>query len=149
MQDQEIEDIKELLPSYRDCFDWGYEELKGVSPEVVVHTIPLTEDVVPKAQRPYSQKARIVQEEFQKLLDDPFIYEIEHYEWVSPIVCVPKKNWKTRVCVDYKKSNAYTIKDHFSLPFIESVLERVASHKMYNFLDKFSNYNKVQIHPND
>ena len=152
LQDQEVEDIKELLLSYRDCFAWSYEELKGVSPEVVVHTIPLTEDVIPKAQRPYRTNpnmARIVQEELQKLLDAQFIYEIEHSEWVSPIVCVPKKNGKTRVCVDYKKLNAYTVKDHFPLPFTESILERVAGHEMYSFLDGFSGYNQVQIHQDD
>lgn len=149
LQDQEVEDIKELLLLYRDCFAWSYEELKGVSPKVVVHTIPLTEDVVPKAQRPYRTNpnmAKIVQEELQKLLDAQFIYEIDHFEWVSPIVCVPKKNGKTRVCVDYKKLNAYTVKDHFLLPFTESFLERVACHEMYSFLDVFGCYNKFQIH---
>lgn len=93
--------------------------------------------------------ARIVQEELQKLLDAQFIYEIENSEWVSPIVCVPKKNGKTRVCVDYKKLNAYTIKDHFPLPFTKSILERVAGHEMYSFLDGFSGYNQVRIHQDD
>ena len=49
LEDKEVEDIKELLLSYRDYFAWSYEELKGVSPEVVVHTIPLIEDAIPKA----------------------------------------------------------------------------------------------------
>ena len=87
--------------------------------------------------------ARIVQDALQKLLDAHFIYEIEHSEWVSPIVCVPKKNGKTRVCVDYKKLNAYTVKDHIPLPFTKSILERVAGHEMYSFLDGFSGYNQV------
>ena len=119
---------------------------------MVVHTIPLMEDVVPKAQRPYianPNMARIVQDELHKLLDAQFIYEIEHSKWVSPIVCVPKKNIKTRVFVDYKKLNAFTVKDHFPLPFIKSILERVAGHEMYIFLDGFSGYNYVQIHHDD
>ena len=45
-------------------------------------------------------------------LDVGFIYEIEHTEWVSPIVIVTKKNGKIRVCVDLKKVNAVTIRDH-------------------------------------
>ena len=46
----------------------------------------------------------IVKEEIHKLLDAGFIYEIEHIEWVSPIVIIMKKNGKIRVCVDLKKS---------------------------------------------
>ena len=64
-------------------------------------------------------------------------------EWVFPIVFVPKKNGKTRVYVDYKKLNAYTIKGHFPLSFTKIILERVAGHEMYNFLDGFSGYNQV------
>ena len=54
-----------------------------------------------------------------------------------------------RVCVNYKKLYAYTAKDHFPIPFTESILERVAGHEMYNFLDGFNGYNQVQIHPDD
>ena len=52
VNEEETKNIKELLLFYRECFAWGYEELKGVSLEVVVHIIPLVEDVVPKAQIP-------------------------------------------------------------------------------------------------
>ena len=47
----------------------------------------------------------IVKEELQKLLDAGFIYPISNSEWVSPLVLVPKKNWKWRICVDYKELN--------------------------------------------
>ena len=39
-------------------------------------------------------------------MEAKFIYEIEHTEWVSPIVVAPKKNGKLRVCVNLKKVNA-------------------------------------------
>ena len=93
--------------------------------------------------------AKIVQEELQKLLDAQFIYEIKHSEWVSPIVCVPKKNRKTRVCVHYKKLKVFMVKDHFPLTFTESVLERVGGQEIYSLLDDFSGYNQVQIHHDD
>lgn len=146
MQDHEIKEIKELLLSCRDLFAWGYEELKGFSHEVVVHTIPITKNSMPNAQRPYNTNpdiVRIVQEELQKLFDYQFIYDIEHYDSVSPIVYVLKKNGKTRFCVDYKNFNAYTVKYHFLMPFVEIILERVVGHEMYNFLDGFSGYNQV------
>ena len=88
-------------------------------------------------------------EEIGKLLDEGFIYEIEHIEWVSPIVILTKKNGKIQVCIDLKKVNAATMRDHYPLPFIEHVLERVASHEAYNFLDGFSRYNQVSIDPKD
>ena len=61
----------------------------------------------------------IVKEETDKLLDARFIYEIEHMEWVSPIVIVMKKDGKIWICVDLKKVNVATIRDHYSLPFIK------------------------------
>ncbi|MCO5565051.1 hypothetical protein L7F22_018722 [Adiantum nelumboides] len=74
-----------------------------------------------------------------------FIYPIEHSEWVSPIVIVPKKNGKLRVCVDLKKVNAATRRDHYPLPYSEHVLERVASKEAYSFLDGYSGYNQITI----
>ena len=57
---------------------------------------------------------------------------------VSPIVIVMEKNGKICVCVGLKKVNVATIRDHYLFPFIEHVLERVARHEAYNFLDGFS-----------
>ena len=56
----------------------------------------------------------IVKEEIQKLLEAGFIYPISDSEWVSPLVIVPKKNGKWRVCVDYRELNKAT-KIPFSL----------------------------------
>nr|GEZ82931.1 reverse transcriptase domain-containing protein [Tanacetum cinerariifolium] len=76
--------------------------------------------------------------------------------WVSPIHCVPKKGGMTvvanennelfptrlvtgwRVCIDYRKLNDATRKDHFSLPFMDQMLERLAGNEFYCFLDGFS-----------
>ena len=62
---------------------------------------------------------------------------------------VPKKNKKLRVCVNLKKVNAATICDHYPLPIIDQVIERVASAKAYSFLDGFSGYNQLPIAPKD
>jgi len=50
----------------------------------------------------------IVKEEIHKLLNVGFIYPISYNEWVSPLVIVPKKNGKWRVCVDYRAMNKAT-----------------------------------------
>ena len=50
-----------------------------------------------------------------------------------------------RVCIDYRKLNASTRKDHFPLPFIDQMLERIAGHAFYYFLDGYSRYNQIAI----
>ncbi|GJU81122.1 reverse transcriptase domain-containing protein [Tanacetum coccineum] len=87
--------------------------------------------------------------------------------WVSPIHCVPKKGGITvvknddndliptrlvtgwRVCIDYRKLNEATRKDHFPLPFMDQMLERLAGNQYYCFLDGFSGYFQIPIDPKD
>jgi hypothetical protein len=91
----------------------------------------------------------IVKEELQKPLDVDFIYPISYIQWVSPLVIVPKKNGKWRICVDYRELNKSTQKDHFPLPFIDQVLDTLAGKKFHSFLDGFSGYNQIQIASED
>ncbi|GJZ94359.1 reverse transcriptase domain-containing protein [Tanacetum coccineum] len=85
----------------------------------------------------------------------------------SPVHCVPKKGGMTivtneeneliptrlvtgwRVCIDYRKLNDATRKDHFPLPFMDQMLERLAENEFYCFLDGFSGYFKIPIDPQD
>ncbi|KAI5313209.1 hypothetical protein L3X38_042383 [Prunus dulcis] len=52
-----------------------------------------------------------------------------------------------RVCIDYRKLNTTTRKDHFPLPFIDQMLECLAGHSHYCFLDGYSGYNQIAIAP--
>lgn len=54
-----------------------------------------------------------------------------------------------RVCIDYKKLNEATWKDYFPLPSIDQMLERLAGHPFYYFLDCFSGYFQIPIIPKD
>ncbi|MCO5603023.1 hypothetical protein L7F22_057166 [Adiantum nelumboides] len=89
--------------------------------------------------------ARHVKEEIHKLLAVDFIYPEEEVTWLSPIVVVPKKNGKIRVCVDYRKLNAATVSDPFPLPFCDTLLDAIARHEIYSFLDGFSGYNQIAM----
>jgi hypothetical protein len=53
------------------------------------------------------------------------------------------------MCIDYQKVNATTKKDHFPLPFINEMLERLAKHSFFYFLDVHSGYHQIPIHPDD
>ena len=93
-----------LLSHHLDAFVWSYKEMKGVHPSVYTHHIYIKEDYKPvrQPQRRMNLALKdIVKEELQKLLDAGFIYPISDSEWVSPLVLVPKKNGKWRICVDY------------------------------------------------
>ena len=88
----------------------------------------------------------VVKKEVLKLLHAGIIYPMPHSEWVSPVQVVPKKGGMTvvennknelipqrtvmgwRMCIDYRKLNAATKKDHFPLPFVDEMLERLAKH---------------------
>nr|GEX07278.1 reverse transcriptase domain-containing protein [Tanacetum cinerariifolium] len=54
-----------------------------------------------------------------------------------------------RVCIDYQKLNEATRKDHFPLPFIDQMLERLAGNEFYCFLDGFFGYFQIPIDPRD
>jgi hypothetical protein len=139
------EQLTNVLQAYKDVFAWSYEDMKGLNLEFYHHKINLAKDVViPVQQRRYRLNpnyAAKVKEEIDKLLRVGFIKPVKRATWLSPIVVVPKKNGKLRVCVDYRKLNAATITDTFPLPFTDGLLDTVAGHEMYSFLDGFSGYN--------
>ncbi|RVW13111.1 Retrovirus-related Pol polyprotein from transposon 17.6 [Vitis vinifera] len=109
----------------------------------------------------------VVQAEVLKLLQAGIIYPISNSPWVSPTQVVPKKSGITmvqndkgeeistrlttgwRVCIDYSRLNVVTRKDHFPLPFIDQVLERVSRHLFYCFLDGYSMYFQIEIDVED
>ena len=53
------------------------------------------------------------------------------------------------MCIDYQKYNKATKQDHFSLPFIDEMLEWLAKHSFFYFLDGYSSYHQMPIHPDD
>ncbi|GJZ16418.1 reverse transcriptase domain-containing protein [Tanacetum coccineum] len=54
-----------------------------------------------------------------------------------------------RMCIDYRKLNEATRKDHFPVPFMDQMLERLAGNEYYCFLDGFSGYFQIPIDPHD
>ncbi len=78
-------------------------------------------------------------------MDAHFIFPIKITQWLSPLVIVLKKNGKLRICVDYQKVDSQTKKDPFPLPFLDSILDTMARHDMYSFMDGYSGYNQVKM----
>ena len=153
IQDVEREAYEQLLLDYKDVFAWSHSDLTGIAPKYGQHRIDLKDDVSPIRQRQYRLNPKYslkVKEELEKLLETGFIYPINHSEWVSPIVIVPKKVGadgvaKIRVCQDYRKLNDATKKDFYPLPFTDIILDHAAGHEIYTFLDGMSGYYQVYI----
>ena len=109
----------------------------------------------------------VVRKELLKWLNFGIIYPIFNNEWVSLVQVVPKKtsisvirNGKTeliptrvefgwRVSINYRKLNAATRKDHFSLSFMDQMLERLVGHLYCCFLDGCYGYTQISIAPKD
>nr|GEU63907.1 reverse transcriptase domain-containing protein [Tanacetum cinerariifolium] len=109
----------------------------------------------------------VIKQEVIKILDAGFIYPISDSPWVSLVHCVPQKGGFTvvenedneliptrlvmgwRVCIDYRKLNKATQKDHFPLPFMDQMLKRLTGNQYYCFLDGSSGYFQIPIVPKD
>ena len=84
-----------LLQKYRDVFAWTYDEMSGLDPGLVVHSLNMDPGVRPIVQPAKvfhtEVEAQIIQE-VKKLLTVGFIKPIQHPKWLSNIVPVKKKN---------------------------------------------------------
>jgi hypothetical protein len=76
-----------------------------------------------------------------------FIYPIAYTSWVSNPVPVDKKQGSIRVCTDFRDLNNACPKDNFPTPFIDHIIDDFAGHEALSFMDGFSGYIQIQIHP--
>ncbi|XP_051116126.1 uncharacterized protein LOC127241238 [Andrographis paniculata] len=145
------EKLIQILREHKEAIGWTLADIKEISPFLCTHKILM----------------EVVKKEILKLLDADIIYPISDSQWVSPIHVVPKKAGVTievdhygklipvrkqtgwRQCIDYHKLNSVTKKDHFPLPFIDQMVERLAGRSHYCFLDGFSGYFQIAISPED
>ncbi|CAL9024861.1 unnamed protein product [Prunus brigantina] len=120
-----------VLKEHKTAIGWSIADIKGISPTMCMHKILLEDNAMPKrdAQRRLNPNMKeVVRKEVMKLLDVGIIYPIS---------------------IVNGKLNTATSKDHFPLPFIDRMLERLAGHSHYCFLDGYSGYNQIAIAPED
>nr|GEZ55723.1 DNA-directed DNA polymerase [Tanacetum cinerariifolium] len=147
----EKEALLKVLKSHKREIAWKIIDIKGIDPRFCTHKILMKEDYKPviQSQRWVNLKIHeVIKKKVIKLLDAGMIYPISDSPWVSYIHCVPKKGGITvvengnneltptrlvtgwRVCIDYRKLNDATRKDHFLLPFMNQMLERLAGNSI-------------------
>ncbi|CAA7045984.1 unnamed protein product [Microthlaspi erraticum] len=156
--DLEPEQLSALLVElrkYRKAIGYTLDDIKGISPDLCIHRIHLEDESkssIEPQRRLNPNLKEVVKKEILKLLDAGIIYPISDSTWISPVHCVPKKGGITvikndkeeliptrtivghRMCIDYRKLNSASRKDHFPLPFIDQMLERLANHPFIVFL---------------
>ncbi|KAL0289751.1 UNVERIFIED_CONTAM: hypothetical protein Scaly_2694100 [Sesamum calycinum] len=159
-----------VLREFKEAIGWTIADIKGLSPSTCMHRILLEEGTKPlrKSQRRLNPlMMEVVKKEILKLLDAGMIFPISDSQWVSPTQVVPKKTGITilensagnlvptrvqngwRVCIDYRKLNAATRKDHFPFPFIDQMLERLAGRSHYCCLGGYSGFHQIPLAPVD
>ena len=141
-----------LLKKYIDVFAWTYDEMPGLDPGLVIHSLNVDPGV-----RPVIQPARVfhtdveaqITQEVKKLLAAGFIKPIQHPKWLSNIVLVKKKNGQIRCCVDFRNLNKACPKDEFLLPNIDLLVDSATRSSMFSFMDRYSGYNQIRMAAKD
>ncbi|GJX51403.1 hypothetical protein Tco_0278248 [Tanacetum coccineum] len=162
--------LLQVLEKRKGAIAWKMSDIKGISPSFCTHKILMEKSFKPVIQphRRLNPKVQdVVKNKIVNLLDSRLIYPISDSLWVSPIHVVPKKGEMTVVlndnneliqshtvtgrcvCIDYRKLNDATRKDHLPLPFIDHMLERLSGNEYYCFLDGFSGFFQIPIAPED
>ncbi|GJW22831.1 reverse transcriptase domain-containing protein [Tanacetum coccineum] len=167
---EEKDQLVKVLKSHKRAIAWKISDIRSIDPNFCTHKILMEDDFKPTVQHQRRVNPKIIEvikAEVVKLLDARLIYPISNSPWVSPLHVIPKKGGMTvvtndnnelimtklvtgwRVCIDYQKLNDATRKDHFPLPFMDQMLERLAGNEFYCFLDGFSGYFQIPIDPQD
>ena len=162
----EEEKMLRVLREHKEVIKWSLVDIKCIRLLMCMHRILLEEDsrhTIEAQRRLNPTMKEVVCKEVLKWLDAGVIYPIFDSPWVSRVQVVPKKGGVTmiknennelipttivsgwRICIDYRKLNKAARKDHFPLPFIDQMLDRLAGHEFYYFLDEYSGYNQIAI----
>ena len=137
--------LKELLWRYRGAVtasDTDIGHVRGVE-----HTIRVTDDRpirVPQWRLPHSTK-QILEDHVAKMVKAGVIQPSDS-AWSSPVVMVKKPDGVSyRVCIDYRRLNAVTIKESYPIPNITESVESASGHQLYSVIDSASAYHQIPL----
>ena len=126
--------------------------MPGISPIHTSHKMnvaPFAKPIRQKVRRFHPDRHLVIQTEVDNLLHNKSIRVVKYSEWLANVVVVPKKGNKWRVCVDDTDLNDACPKDSFPLLCIDQIVDASARHGMLSFLDAFSGYHQIPMHPPD
>ncbi|GJV49149.1 reverse transcriptase domain-containing protein [Tanacetum coccineum] len=173
LSQEEKTSLINVLKNRKQAIAWKLSDIRGIDPEFCSHKILLEDDYQPFIQhqrRVYPKNPYdVIKNEVEKRLDADCIYIqfldspwlVQSNVFLKKVIdrCHNEENEhevptrlvirRWRVCIDYRKLNEATCKDHFPLPFMDQMLERLAGNEFYCFLDGFSGYFQIPIDPKD
>ncbi|XP_057747508.1 uncharacterized protein LOC130966707 [Arachis stenosperma] len=138
LNSQEEEALIKVLRTHKTALGWSISDLKGISPARCMHKILLEDNAKPVVQP---------QRRLNPAMKEVGGMTVVHNEKNELVPTRTVTGW--RMCIDYRRLNTATRKDHFPLPFIDQMLERLAGHDYYCFLDGYSGYNQIAVDPQD
>jgi hypothetical protein len=160
LSNDETRRLVATLEKYRSVIGYSLKDLKGISLSLCTHRIPMEQEHKPirENQRWLNNVMREVVKKVLKLLKARVIYLVQvvlkkggmtviHIEKNE---LIPQRTVTSRrMCIDSQKLNKATRKYHFLLSFIDEMLERLANHSFFCYLDGYSSYHQIPIHPDD
>ena len=126
--------------------------MTGIDPNTVMHKLQVDPNFSPVKQKRRKfapERNKVINEEIQKLIDIGSVREVNYPDWLANVVVVRKKNGKWRICIDFTDLNKACPKDSFPLPHIDMLVDATAGHELLSFMDAFSGYNQILMHPDD
>ncbi|RDX65933.1 Retrovirus-related Pol polyprotein from transposon 17.6, partial [Mucuna pruriens] len=141
-----------VLVSNHDIFAWSAQDMPGVDPEFMCHQLSVDENIKPVAQKKRKmgeEKRDAAKQETRKLVAAGFVREVQYPTWLANVVMVKKANGKWRMCTDYTDLNKACPKDSYPLSGIDRLVDSVAGFTFLSFMDAYSGYNQIRMHPLD
>jgi len=144
--------IRRVLQANITTFAWSARDKPGIDPDILCHRLNINPQVKPRVQRRRrlnEEKEKAATEEIKKLMEAGRIKEIQYPEWLANVVMVKKANGKWRMCVDFTDLNLACSKDSYPLSNIDVLVDRVSGCGLLSFMDAYSGYNQIRMHPAD
>ncbi|CAL8994056.1 unnamed protein product [Prunus brigantina] len=162
-QDRQVRIGTSLSPSLRtdfitflransEVFAWSYNDMPGISSDVISHKLSISPSFKPVRQKRHSydtERYEAMKTEVDKLQAIGFIREVTYPIWLANSVLVKKSDGTWRMCQDYTNLNKACPKDSFPLPRIDQLVDATAGHELLSFMDAYSGYNQIFMHPTD
>ncbi|CAL8992282.1 unnamed protein product [Prunus brigantina] len=126
--------------------------MPGISPDVISHKLSISPSfkLVRQKRRSYdAERYEAIKAEVDKLQTIGFIREVTYPIWLANSVLVKKSSGAWRMCQDYTNLNKACPKDSFPLPRIDQLVDATAGHELLSFMDTYSGYNQIFMHPTD
>ncbi|XP_013608095.1 PREDICTED: uncharacterized protein LOC106314824 [Brassica oleracea var. oleracea] len=144
--------VLNFLKTNVSTFAWSMSDMKGIDPAITTHELnvdPTFKPIRKKRRKLGPDRSKAENEEVDRLLGAGSIAKVRYPEWLANPVVVKNKNGKWRICVDFTDLNKACPKDSYPLPNIDRLVESTAGNEMLTFMDTFSGYNQIMMHPDD